>query len=93
MKAGVVLHDDFTCLVTFEGGERGNHAVHVTIHGETFNHFTPVGLEATIVVVEFDVNELAYGSIEHSAGENFVPWVMALLLVTGDDVVSLSQFF
>ena len=83
---GVVLHDNLTRFVTIKGCEGRNHAVHVAIHWEGFHHFAAVGFKPAIVIMKLHSDHLAQDGIENAAGQNFVPWVITLLLVAGDNV-------
>ena len=85
-----MLDDDFGGAVSFDGGERGDHAVHFAIHGEVFNDFLAVAFESAVVVVEFDAVDFTEKGVEDAGGEDLVPRVVAFFFVAGDDVPAVT---
>ncbi len=91
--SGAVIHSDFADSVSVGGGQDRDKPMHFAVQFDVIKNLSPVDLEATVVIVEFDPGQPADQFVEHFRRQGFADRIVANFFPTADQIVLICPSF
>ena len=91
--SSVMLNNNLAHSKTTGGCEHWDEPMTFAVQVDFGQDFSAIGFEAAVVIVQPNTSQRTDQRVEDSAGQYFVPRIMASLLPTADDIESALDLF